>query len=234
MSTMIDRYLDHKADIAPVYIKEEQRKLDNLRRANTRLLPVEAAARTTITERIAEQHTLLGQAKIANRYKQLSLEPLSWRHDERLGGGFEHTPLPVFAIVNVFSESGMRISAMPTEFRPVLPGDGSIYKIYADVRLGLGQTHEIFMQNRFIHWMFTGVIPQKTRDLILACKNDFTQDAGRTTNIFLICETQPQEWRGEVTLADPLVAGWAHNTFWLIDRFDPTSLESYIAQEFTS
>lgn len=233
-TTMIDRYLDeHTAEPVTVSAKDEQRKIEHLTRAKARLFPAESDALVMIEQQIRDQRDLLGRARLAERYPQLSLEPLSWRHDERLGGEFAETPLPVFAVVNVFSDDGMRISALWADFRPVFNNGDLMYKIYDDVRHGLTRTgSDIFTERRAISWWFTGVIPATTRDRIMATKDEFSPR--QRPEVFLICETKPQDWEGTVTLADPLVVGYAHNSFWLIDRFDPTSLESYVEQEFTS
>jgi hypothetical protein len=79
---------------------------------------------------------------------------------------------------------------------------------------------------------FVGVIPAPTRERIKE-----VQGAGM--EVLLMAEP---DWRLDLVERDPdpprnydpLVVGFALGRLWLIDRFDPTPLETYVAEEFAS
>ena len=78
---------------------------------------------------------------------------------------------------------------------------------------------------------FTGVVPEKQLEVIEKAKSTTLFE-----NMFLICETE--EWSltstpTPIPLLDPLIVGFARGKLWLIDKFDPTSLEQYTAEQFS-
>ncbi len=71
------------------------------------------------------------------------------------------------------------------------------------------------------------VIPDDVKQKIQEAREDFKNE------IYIIAEAN---WEGSVQLQpkDPLVVGWDGHNFWLIAVYDPTTIEKYIADEFSS
>jgi hypothetical protein len=95
-----------------------------------------------------------------------------------------------------------------------------------------------FGRRAMLTYRFRGAIPDETRAKIRSVHRSFEQ-------VYLLAETTPESWRLERVgksfrqqvrdlWDDPLVVGYAAGTLWLIDSFDPTPLEQYVASEFTS
>ena len=83
---------------------------------------------------------------------------------------------------------------------------------------------------------FDGIIPRKTRDIAFAAKHRFD-------NLYLIVD-QEKRWQSEVLRdpiprsLDPLLIGeivrGGHRRFFLLDQFDLTVAEQYLADEFAT
>jgi hypothetical protein len=72
---------------------------------------------------------------------------------------------------------------------------------------------------------FSGVIPDHIRERITTVRQDFDQ-------ILIVAEVPV--WQQMVPHGDPLVVGRYGSLFWLVDKFDTTSIEEYVAKEFTA
>jgi len=77
---------------------------------------------------------------------------------------------------------------------------------------------------------FGGLIPESVRAKIRQARGFFVET-------FIL--TEVQHWAVEYvqvqrTRIDPLVVGWDGHHFWLIDKFDTTSLEEYVSAEFAT
>jgi len=78
---------------------------------------------------------------------------------------------------------------------------------------------------------FTGAIPDEVREKIRAAES-----SGEFDEVMLIAEVP--EWKIDQTVVlvpkgDPLVVGKKGELLWLIDAFDTTPIEEYVAKEFT-
>jgi hypothetical protein len=72
---------------------------------------------------------------------------------------------------------------------------------------------------------FIGLLPCKTREKISKYKGEFQE-------VFILAEAH---WKVTVVRnPDPLVIGFDGYNFWLIDKFDLTSVEAYAAAEFAT
>ncbi len=69
------------------------------------------------------------------------------------------------------------------------------------------------------------LVPAETQERIKKAKEIFKN------NLYFIAEAKPDEWNvRKIAPRDPLVVGLIDNQGYLIDKFDPTDLESYICQ----
>lgn len=84
-------------------------------------------------------------------------------------------------------------------------------------------------RNRTFSTSFKGLIPETTKQKIKDAEELFSGDQSR--GIFLIKEC-PSWTETEIT-EDPLIVGIIGDQAYLIDQFDCTDLEAYIAAEFT-
>lgn len=160
-------------------------------------------------------------------YPKMSPEPLRWRDAQ----GF---PLLVpFSL----DEPCFRIRA--DGWFPHLLPDG-IRQHYADVVMLLQKmgTQGSRIAGRrptrgeglCIEARFEGIIPPETRQKILPLIQTWTLLRDR---IYLLAEVE--EWEAGLIKVDPLVIGCHRNgDLLLIDSFDVTPLEEYIAREFTA
>jgi len=100
-----------------------------------------------------------------------------------------------------------------------------------------------FLLNRICPWkkliltaVFDGIIPQKTRDIAVAAKNRFD-------HLYLVVD-QEKRWQSQ-SLPDPAqqaldplligeMAGDASRRLFLLDQFDLTMAEQYLADEFAT
>ena len=87
---------------------------------------------------------------------------------------------------------------------------------------------DIAYHQRILRTQFIGITPDKTLERIRESKKIF--DIKR---IYAIAETRPEDWSVVVPPRDPLVIGLKDDKAYLIDKYDPTSLEDVIAREWT-
>jgi hypothetical protein len=85
---------------------------------------------------------------------------------------------------------------------------------------------------------FSGILPDATRDKVKEAKANGLKD------VFLLCEVDPDVgWERQTTSksgwkpsisADPLVVGLRNGAWYLVDKFDLTPAENWVASEMTS
>ncbi len=74
---------------------------------------------------------------------------------------------------------------------------------------------------------FSGVMPAAIRETIHELRNSHTFDS-------LLIVQEVKKWNVTVRAADPLLIGIKNGAAYLVDRFDTTTAEEYVAREFTS
>jgi hypothetical protein len=103
--------------------------------------------------------------------------------------------------------------------------------VYGALILGIEDAHLICTET--ISVGFSGVLPNNTRAKVKDAKN-------MGMAVSLLCEVDPKiGWKREITSkpglkADPLVVGLKDGAWYLIDKFDITPAEHWIASEMTS
>lgn len=161
--------------------------------------------------------------KLTERFKVIDLSFLSMRLPA--ARSYMGT-LPRFATVPLFGKEPKMVvdvdrSDPLTEIRSKLPA--SVHAAYkADSRT----------LNRYDRCVYTPrmLLPEKTKHRIATALYSFHK-----TSLFLISETTEKEWRKTPIIeVDPLIIGVSPHsgTAFLIDVFDPTPTEQYIAREF--
>jgi hypothetical protein len=187
------------------------------------LLPVEEQAREKIethvrglTERAA---TLKPIIDLGTKYKQVSLEPLTWVGKDRL-------PLLVVFSLNEPRfvlrswRSGELNVGRAQISSPELPE--SIINCYRPMLREMALGHGWGIGERTFTCSFSGVIPASVKANIAKARGDFGD------NIFIIAEAG--RWQKvTATREDPLVVGFDGHNLWLIDMFDVTPAEQAMA-----
>jgi hypothetical protein len=88
-----------------------------------------------------------------------------------------------------------------------------------------------------LSYLWQGVIPTEARAKIREA-----EALGVFDGIYLLAETDRSEWNVRTRIRpferprlqfDPLVVGYKDNQLWLITKFDPTTVEKYVAEEFS-
>lgn len=205
-------------------------EISRLSRESRTLLGIEAhaaaALNAKINELLREQRVAKAFEKFDSQKLRLSNEVLTWRKAESAHVADHTIPLPEVALFSLDQSIVQITSSWPRigEVTPSLPP--SLTQLYEDVwsSLNVGIRHTV----RLIA-AFSGVIPLETKTKIREA-----QKSKIFSDIRVLAEA---EWAVDVVpapfYADPIVVGLVEDEMWVIDIFDPTPLEDYIAREFT-
>lgn len=245
MDTLLDRALVHNVvlDIPEKDYAQKKhafkQEIDRLKAEKRKRLPLETEVIKGISQRIEKLDEQLFNIIMADSGypEQFSYQPLGWRYAQ---GSENKKGLPAFLVLDVNSETSVFSiegatdngnQASPPKVSPELPSTIAYYFSDLDERL----VTRSLISGRIVATLtisgsFTGVVPEKQLDVIEKAKS-----TGLFENIFLIC--QVEEWSltstpTPIPLLDPLIVGFARGKLWLIDKFDPTSLEQYAAEQF--
>lgn len=241
------RYTAEPEPVAPVAVMErikssvesfdndsDLEKLDHeavrLAKERNSLFGVEAEADLALLDKINELQSKQRKARAFHRFDgeklRLSNEVLTWRKPELLAS----VPQPEVGLFGL----GMASITLNSEWErngkcnPKLPH--GITTLYADVFEAPSRLNQVYGFRSTHHLMatFSGVIPLETKEKIRD-----VQDRRIFSDIRLLAET---EWKLDIQpnpfYADPIVVGLVEDEMWVIDIFDPTPLEDYIAKEF--
>ena len=85
-----------------------------------------------------------------------------------------------------------------------------------------------YKENIELNSYLNGIIPIETKQRIKQAEQVFNED------IYLIAETEPQNWNIKKYNKDPLVVGVNDKKCYFIDKFDTTILEDYASEQFKS
>jgi len=258
MSTLLDTVVeahlteDWSEETAEARHQRLEGYVQDLKERYKHLTPAENHARIETNRLIVQAEFERDQAELAKTYQVplLSLEPLKWRQTKRVSQ-FVSTLCPRLALLPLQDEN-VRISAAwwetknaHREWHKTIPDpydkNGQtgypkpIMEIYDPIRRALAEaqpkrTH--FM----LEWQFKHVIPNRVKQTITEIAPSRSFEA-----MYLLAEAPAEEWtiraakkqdEAPIPRWDPLLVGWAHNSLWLLDRFDATPLEEYVASEF--
>lgn len=215
-----------------------QDQIVELNRELSMLHGIEQQAKEAISAKVTEltKELSLGRAyqRFAGEKKRLSPEVLGWRKSksEYLNG--IRIPTPAVALFSLDADF-VRIENTRfgnADFTPGIPW--SFREYYKDVLDCLALISANFGQfsSMSVRMMarFSGVIPMETKEKIREAR-----DSKSFSEIRLLAEA---DWAIDAypdpRYADPIVVGMVNDEMWVIDVFDPTPLEDYIAKEFTS
>ncbi len=244
MDTLLDRALVHNVvlDIPEEDYAQKKhaykKEIDRLEAEKRKRLPLETEVLKEIDQRIEKLDGQLFNIVVADAGypEQFSYQPLGWRYSQ---GNENKKGLPAFMVLDVNSETSVFSiegtaeagTASSPKVSPELPPVIAHYYSDLDERL----VTRSLITGRIaatltISGSFTGVVPEKQLESIEKAKSTVLFE-----NIFLIC--QVEEWSltstpTPIPLLDPLIVGFAQGKLWLIDKFDPTSLEQYAAEQF--
>lgn len=247
MSVVIEKILsDHIEEDWSTETSEDQEVrlaalVGDLTTRSARLVPAEAEATREVAQRLRIAQRDLARAGLASKYstaKVLSLEPLTWTNS--ISRRRHNIAVPKLALLPLH-ESKVAIKSPQYwngNFHVQWRGEhtaypGIINAIYHPISEGL-QKAQRSHEKLWLEWEFKHAIPDSVKMLIadVAPTRDFEC-------IYLLCDAPVEEWKLESiqepkppVLVDPLLVGWACESLWLLDAFDPTPLEEYIASEF--
>lgn len=236
MERVLDEYVHW-----PKAPKDLTTRLDVLQHRRQRCLPMEQAVRERLTAEIAalsaERALLDAHEKV--RLPVMSLEPLAWTQPKQVGHGFASTVLvPKFALlpvhlphVKIHGDKG------GSWFTPTSQWPSLVRSAFATCGSSLMRRAETRSRDNSITYEYKAALPEEARETIAEAAL-----AQRFQGIYLFAETIPDQWKfteGPRTPRDwswahldPLVLGWAHDALWVLGKFDPTPLESYVNTEF--
>lgn len=209
------------------------------------LLPVEEHTRVAITKRMEE---LRLEADRLGFYAEAGLpmiptEVLTWRQNYHLSHNYTgrvrniELALPKLALVSVDAQRP-QFGFGSGDFRGdrcriIGPVPSDLIPLYNDCLVSLTSANHRADKLISAYFTYTGAIPDSTREKIAEVR-----EAGhfRSGGMFLLCEADV--WTVEAKtvprVVDPIVVGFKHEALWMIDVFDPTPVEQYIALEFSS
>ncbi len=139
-----------------------------------------------------------------------------------------------------------------SEYEPIIVPKFSVYRVFGKNRFNIGHVGRLvinglifgklpsifekqFFKNvvipeyREIISFLNLVVPSETKERIRDARKYF-----RRKDLFFISETKPEDWNVNRHTICPLVVGVKNERCYLIDKFDSTKLEDYVADEFTS
>jgi hypothetical protein len=213
-----------------------QEELDALLATEKHLLPMEERAKARLKERVTQLDLAIRQATFTE--KLIPLEVLGWRWPSGLP---KVAPLslglPGFNITARNDEWGARSVSLS----PTLPE--KMAAMYADV-MKAAESRCVRAESMWsCTYTFDGMIPMHARKAAVAA-----QESKRYEQLFMLVETPEKAWKIEKkrglffgrtrkflasVAADPIIVGWAAEAMWVIEKFDLTTLEQYIADEFS-
>lgn len=216
----------------------EQRKL-TLEKRLQNLLPIEEHTVATITAEISTISQKISRQQVHEAgFPELDPVILSWRHDQKMqlpGWGRDRNSAWIEKLVDV---PVPKLAVFTTETATMTIDQYSVFPRlighhWHDVQKELAPIRHPYSVGRSefsLQTRFTGVIPDRIRDLLVAGVAPFRPD-----ELALIADAPFENWQTvEVQRTDPLVVGVKDGRMFLIDRFDPTPIERYIADEFAS
>lgn len=238
----LKRALVPEGDLDEITVEAEM-----LAKKSKGLLPVETHVKEAIKERMKELKLQSDRVAFHTEtgLQMIPLDVLTWRVLQKVPGLFGSTvKLPQLALIPVEEDNpSMRFNGYNLH-DPGYPK--RVSQCWFDVMNSIG--HAGGEDNRVSAvFTYTGAIPDDVRQKIhdtIASKVFHTSLAPHPVmnqQLYLLCEATP--WKVDtkkipkpsfLQRIDPLVVGYAHEALWLVDQFDPTAIEEYIAIEFAS
>lgn len=261
MSTVIERALAKTTVLTTdpgerKKLEAERKRLTSLKEG---LLPVESGAREALERDIAATDRALYALATAEAVENLPmLDPVvfTWTKSQlsnRKIGGVMKTTMNVPALALVFiDEENMKLSVERDQdtyindapaWRRESPIPGSVDGAYRGILRKLAPEVPNHHTRMHLTYSYHGVVPQEIRATI-AEEYETVESYGRTQtklrrfdSLAFVCEVDRWEIRNQELPRrdlDPILVGVKGGSLWVIASFDPTTLESYIASEFTS
>lgn len=222
-----------------------EQEAGELSRRSQLLLPVERDTKRAIEERmeVLKRETEISLFAEKTGLPLLSKEVLTWRNTKSVvykAGALKSKaisiPVPRLALIDVtWEKSAITWSSEDDYYNKKqtssqLPDD--LKEIYWDVQ-GALQSYRALAKSDLTMWFaYTGAIPDSTREKIQKARST------HFNKVFLLCDAPLDQWKLDVSPIpappDPIVVGHACEELWVIDVFDPTPVEEYVALEFSS
>lgn len=230
MTTMPDRLSDK---VYQNRLTAIDKKLEALSSKRGTLLPLEGAAISAIDDEIEdldEKRRALVDRQSQLPYPKMSLEPLTWRNRQHYPRVVLFSPyMPHWQLIVGRNHDGRDAFQTSPEY------NDTIRDLYDDVvRRLLNQIDTGTRATLTAQW--EGVIPNNIKNQIAAVRQQVGEKnvfiLAEPTNYTLSFKEIPKPVR--VPNPDPLVVVWHGGSLYLVDKFDVTPVEHYIASEFAT
>ena len=229
-------------------------KIIDVKKAQKGLFPLERAYATPLFKKtlgvLERDKTTLKRVEANRRlaaFPELSFEPLTWRDNK---GWPKLVPFSLGSATFSFQtniiwksrlsygyyehSSSTRRRIYRSSIKPDLPKP--IRELYQDVVDKIDKMAKKEKKKIVLATTWSGLIPQEVKLLIREHQKDFKE---------LLLLAEPTAWElskievkapvpTPVRYPDPLLVGFDGEKLWLIKQFDVTTLEHYVASEFTT
>lgn len=234
--TLIDKALATAITPQPGDVEKYELEVKKLFQIRETLLPVEAAAKEDVEQRLLVAQEKLEHSRAAaalEGMKQLDMTVFSWKRDQKTHKRKDLMQVPALAYIPL-SEGKVELS--------VRYGGDIIIPRQMPEAVKRAYTETLAPITRFLDWdhynrvtltyAYTGVIPTDIREIIQHEKN-----VDRFEHLALVCEVGKWETRWEPSppreYLDPILVGCRAGALWILGAFDPTPVEQYVLDEFS-
>jgi hypothetical protein len=147
------------------------------------------------------------------------------RHQDNIGLIY-HVKVPRFSVYRVFGNNKFSVGVTSNPHAPTYDAWVRPFFLPKVIKKPLMENVALPFAYYATSYLNIGV-PEETKEKISKAKKEF----GRR-NLFFVAETKPEDWNVQVQTKDPLVIGVRKKRAYLLDQFDTTPLENYVAREF--
>lgn len=240
MTTMIERALQNATITETGEVEELQLELSRLVRFYDSLLPVEEKAKEKVSNEITAKKTLIERLKASEilDLPQLDTAVFGWTKKQRAWPfrffGHEHLLVPVFAYIPLTGDACvLRASPHGVEERYGSDRPSGVTTQYEKIMNAMVPLLDGNVRAVEISYKYEGVIPAHVREIIQT-----EQRGARFRQLALVCEVD--SWKITKTVMpprqflDPILVGEKAGALWVLASFDPTPVEQYLLNEFST
>lgn len=240
MTTMIEKALKNATIIETGQVEELEAELVKLNHLYVTLLPVEDRAKTKIADEITEKKARIERLKASEMLDlpRLDTNVFGWTKRQKAWKEFlahVHLDVPVFAYIPLDNEvcvlRANRRDGFEERYGSGRPA--AVTAQYKKIMNAIVPELEGKVRSVEISYRYEGVIPAHVREIIQNERNN-----ARFRQLALVCEVD--SWKVTKTerppreFLDPILVGEKAGALWVLAAFDPTPVEKYLLNEFTT
>lgn len=241
MSTMIEKALKSATITETGEVDELSAELTKLMLFENTLLPVEERAKKQVNDEIARKKARIERLKAAEilDLPRLDASIFGWTKKQKawkvMPFGRQPLDVPVFAYIPIDHEV-CTLSATRRGYEERYGSNARPSAVTAQYEKIMNQmAHSLSgrITSVEISYRYEGVIPNNVREIIQAEKG-----GERFKSLGLVCEVD--SWKITKTerppreFLDPILVGEKAGALWVLASFDPTPVEQYLLNEFTT